>query len=82
MQLGVVGVEKVSACSFPNIATLLVCSYLDEQKSSKDVAIGAIKKHFHVIYMEARKANPFVGSCTKTVMNDVDWDFVEKYNEK
>jgi len=75
-------VEKASAFSFPNLATLLVCSYLDEQKSSKDVNIEAIKKHFHVIYMEARKANPFVGSCTKTIMNDVDWNFVEEYNEK
>lgn len=74
--------EKASAFSFPNLATLLVCSYLDEQKSSKDVNIEAIKKHFHVIYMEARKANPFVGSCTKTIMNDVDWNFVEEYNEK
>jgi len=55
---------------------------LDEQKSSKDVNIEAIKKHFHVIYMEARKANPFVGSCTKTIVNGVDWDFVERYNEK
>ena len=72
---------KVSACSFPNLATLLVCSYLDEQKSSKDVRVEAIKKHFHVVYMEARKANPFVGSCTKLIINDVDWDFVEKYNE-
>jgi len=75
-------VEKASAFSFPNLATLLVCSYLDEQKSSKDVNIEAIKKHFHVIYMEARKANPFVGSCTKTIVNGVDWDFVERYNEK
>ena len=74
--------EKASAFSFPNLATLLVCSYLDEQKSSKDVNIEAIKKHFHVIYMEARKANPFVGSCTKTIVNGVDWDFVERYNEK
>ena len=73
--------EKVSAFSFPNLATLLVCSYLDEEKSSKEVAIEAIKKHFRVLYMEARKANPFVGSCTKLIINDVDWDFVEKYNE-
>ena len=82
MQLGVVGVEKVSAYSFPNLATLLVCSHLDEQKSSKEVAVEAIKKHFHVLYMEARKANPFVGSCTKLIINDVDWDFVERYNEE
>jgi len=75
-------VEKASACSFPNLATLLVCSYLDEQKSSKDVNIEAIKKHFHIVYMEARKANDFAGRCTKTIMNDVDWNFVEEYNEK
>jgi len=62
---------------FPNRATSIICNYIEDKGLNGPVE--SIQPHFHMLYMEAKKTHPFLGSCVKEIYNNTEWEFVKKY---
>ena len=65
---------------YPNRATHIICDYIENKELNGPVE--SIQPHFHMLYMEAKEANPFLGSCVKEVYNNTEWEFVKQYFKK
>ena len=66
--------KTVMQDSFPNSATLVAYNYAKEAELTGPDQ--SIKDHIAMLYFEARKAHPFVGTCVKQVYNKIDWEFL------
>jgi len=62
---------------YPNRATHIICDYIENK--GLNGPFESIQPHIRMLYMEARKAHPFLGACVKNVYNTAEWDFIRQY---
>jgi hypothetical protein len=66
---------------FPNRSTQLLFDYCERENINMNNDLSQVKKHISMMSIEAKKFHPFVGSCTKIVTDDIDWEFIKNLNE-